>query len=421
MLVKKVPVSKINPAPYNPRIDLKPEDPEYQKLKNSITTFGYVDPVIWNESTGNLVGGHQRFKILIEQGLSEIEASVVNLPLEKEKALNLALNKIQGNWDNEKLVMLLDELCKIPDFDVGLTGFGQVEINQLRDRYGEDKDADDYDFEADLESITEPVTRKGERLQLGRHVILCADSVLYENVQFLMGDERAKLVNMDPPYNIGYLGGNRPKPKTARPKRSHNWSRIYMDNLSQKAYEDVLEKVFNNMDKFLEPGCSFYIWNGHCQFAPMHRILTELKYHIGCVITWAKPNFAISYGDYHQQTEFCLYGWKEGAKHRWFGGVNESSLWEVKRDPTRQYQHPTQKPCMLSEKAIKNSSQRGEIVLDLFLGSGSTLIAAETLDRRCFGIELDPRYCDVIIRRFINFAGKNKVSPEIVSRYCKEV
>ncbi len=279
----------------------------------------------------------------------------------------------------------------------------------------------DYDFEGALESVVEPVTRKGELLQLGRHVILCADSVLYENVKFLLGDERAKLVNMDPPYNIGYLGGNRPKPKTARPKRSHNWDRIYSDNLSQEAYEELLEKVFNNMDKFLEPGCSFYIWNGHCQFAPMHKILTELKYHIGCVITWAKPNFAISYGDYHQQTEFCLYGWKEGAKHRWFGGVNESSLWEVKRDPTRQYVHPTQKPCELSARAIKNSSQRGEIVLDLFLGSGSTLIAAETLDRRCYGIELDPRYVDVIVRRYINFAGKDKVSPEIVSRYCKEV
>jgi len=420
MLVKKVSVSKINPAPYNPRIDLKSEDPEYQKLKNSIATFGYVDPVIWNEATGNLVGGHQRFKILIEQGLSEIEASVVNLSLEKEKALNLALNKIQGDWDKEKLVILLDDLCKVSDLDLGITGFSQLEIGQLRDRYGEDKDADDYDFQADLENIAEPVTRKGERLQLGRHVILCADSVLYENVKFLLGDERAKLVNMDPPYNIGYLGGNRPKPKTARPKRSHNWDRIYSDNLSQEAYEELLEKVFNNMDKFLEPGCSFYVWNGHCQFAPMHKLLTNLKYHIGCVIVWAKPNFAISYGDYHQQTEFCLYGWKEGAKHRWFGGANESSLWEVKRDPTRQYQHPTQKPCLLSEKAIKNSSQRGEIVLDLFLGSGSTLIAAEVLDRRCFGIELDPRYCDVIVRRYINFAGASKVSPEILSRYKKE-
>ncbi len=422
MDVQLISISDYKPATYNPRLDLKPGDSEYEKLKGSIEEFGYVEPIVVNKRSMCIISGHQRVKVLQEQGVSKIEAVVVDYDEVKEKAANLAFNKVKGDWDREKLVAVLDDLSKIPDFDMGLTGFEEAEISQLRDRYGEHKDADDYDFEAALESVVEPVTKRGDRIQLGRHVILCGDSTLHEDVKFLLGHEVAHLANFDPPYNIGYLGGNRPKPKTARPKRSHNWDRIYSDNLSQEAYEELLKNVFNNMDKFLMPGCSFYIWNGHYQFAPMHRLLTELKYHIACVITWAKPNFAISYGDYHQQTEFCLYGWKEGAKHRWFGGVNQSSLWEVKRDPTSQYIHPTQKPAELAQRAISNSSERGDIVLDMFLGSGSTLIASEILDRCCFGIELDPRYCDAIVKRYINFVGVDKVSQELRDKYLsKEV
>ncbi len=379
--------------------------------------FGYLEPVVVNLGTKRILSGHQRIKVLQEQGIGEIEAVVVDFSEEKEKAANLALNKVRGNWDFNKLAALLDELCQLPDFNTDITGFDKAEISQIFDRYGEQKDADGFDFDAALESIKEPITQKGDLIQLGAHKILCGDSTIYENVVLLMGQEKAHLVNMDPPYNIGYLGGNRPNPKKARPKRSRNWDRIYSDDLNQENYEEVLNKAFTNMDKFLIAGCSFYIWNGHNQFAPMHRLLTALGYHIGCVITWAKPNFAISYGDYHQQTEFCLYGWKHGEKHRWFGGVSESSLWEVRRDPTAQYIHPTQKPCELAARAIRNSSQRGEIVLDLFLGSGSTLIAAETLERRCFGIELDPRYCDAIVRRYINFVGAEKVSEEVRKKY----
>ncbi len=420
MLIEKVSVSKINPAVYNPRINLKPEDPEYQKLKRSITAFGYIEPIVWNRRTSNLVGGHQRFKILVEQGLTEVDASVVDLSLQQEKALNLALNKIQGRWDYERLTLLLDELSKLPDFDVGITGFDNSEISQLLDRYGEQRDPDDFNFDASLEAIKEPVTKKGDLIELGPHRILCGDSTIFDDIKLLFGENKARIVNTDPPYNIAYLGGNRPNPKSARPKRSRNWDRIYADNLSQEEYEEFLKKAFINMDRVLIPGCSFYIWNGHNQFAPMHRMLKELNYHIGCVITWGKPNFAISYGDYHQQTEFCLYGWKQGDKHRWYGGVTESSLWSVKREVTSGYIHPTTKPTELAQRAIRNSSERGDIVFDLFLGSGSTLIAAEMLERRCFGIEIDPRYCDAIVCRYISFAGRDKVFQEVLQKYCKE-
>ena len=418
--IEVISLTDYKPAPYNPRIDLKPGDLEYDKLERSIEELGFLELPVVNKRSNQIIAGHQRIKVLKAKGVTEIEAIVVDFNPEKEKTANLALNKIRGDWDKEKLAVLLDELSKLPDFDISITGFDNSEINQLFDRYGIQKDPDEYDFEAALDRIKEPKTKRGDRIVLGRHVLLCGDSTIYEDVMRLMEEHRARMANMDPPYNIAYLGGNRPKPKTARPKRSRNWQRIYSDNLSQPEYEEFMRKAFVNMDKVLDPGCSFYIWNGHNQFAPMHRLLTELKYHISCVVTWGKPSFGISWGDYHQQTEFALYGWKEGAKHRWFGGVSESSLWEVKRDPTSQYVHPTQKPVELAQRAIRNSSERDDVVLDFFMGSGSTLIACEMLQRSCFGIEYSEAYCDAICLRYINFRGADNVSQELRDKYLTE-
>jgi len=420
MKIQKVKVLEINPAPYNPRIDLAPGDPDYEKLKNSISTFGLVEPLVWNKRTGNLVGGHQRLKILVAQGTAEVEVSVVDLSLEMEKALNIALNKISGDWDEKKLADLLTEIQQIPDFDVGLTGFESKEISELMDELTSPRNEDDFDVEAEANAIQNPITQKGDLIVLGEHRILCGDSSSADDVKALIGSEKVNLVHTDPPYNVNYYGGNRPVPNV-RPKKSRNWDRIYSDNLNQGDYEAWLKKIFVNVDPFLATGAPCYIWNGHKQFGPMYQMLEELGYHIACVITWAKPNFAISYSDYNQQTEFCLYCWKEdNGAHAWYGPTNESTLWEIKRDVVRTYVHPTQKPTALAQRAIKNSSKRGDVVLDLFLGSGSTLIAAEGLSRKCFGLELDPKYCDAIVRRYISYIGKDKVPADLVAKYCKE-
>ena len=173
-----------------------------------------------------------------------------------------------------------------------------------------------------------------------------------------------------------------------------------------------------NGASYLDQGAGIYVWNGHRQFGPMYQILVDLSFHIGCVITWAKPNFAIGYGDYNQQTEFCLYGWKENnGAHKWYGPNNESTLWEIKRDATADYIHPTQKPIALAHRAIKNSSKRGDVVLDMFLGSGTTLMASDALKRRCFGTEIDPAYCDGIVLRYVSSVGKDKVSKEVLVKY----
>jgi DNA modification methylase len=420
MDIKKIPVSKINLAFYNPRVDLKPGDSEYEKLKASMNTFGYVDPVIWNCRTGNLVGGHQRLKILIEQGVQEVEASVVDLDLTQEKMLNLALNRISGEWDNDKLGQLLQELQQIPDLDLALAGFDVPEISQIIDRIEEAKE-DDFNFDGELDKIEQPITQPGELIELGEHRLFCGDSSKPEDIARLIGDKKINLIFFDPPYSVAYYGGNRPIPEKARPKACRNWKRIYNDNLPQEEYEKWLKQIFKNITSYLAPGTPIYVWNGHRQFGPMYLMLTELGFHVSCVLTWAKQNFAISYADYNQKTEFCLYGWKEdNGAHHWYGPTNESTLWEIKRDPTNTYEHPTQKPVALAHRAIKNSSKRGDIVCDLFLGSGISILAAEGLKRICYGMEIDPAYCDVIVKRYIKLVGKDKVSQEIINRYYKE-
>ena len=205
-------------------------------------------------------------------------------------------------------------------------------------------------------------------------------------------------------------------------KTTSNWRKIANDSLPQKEYESWLEKVLTNVSGYFQEGAAFYIWNGHRQFGPMQEILIKLGFHVSCVITWAKERFALGFGDYNQQTEFCLYGWKDkNGSHRWYGPNNESTLWDIRRDSIADNQHPTQKAVELAARAIRNSSKRGDIVLDTFLGSGTTLIAAESLERVCYGMEVDPRYCDVIVRRYIDLVGKDKVSEDIINRYVNKM
>ena len=276
---------------------------------------------------------------------------------------------------------------------------------------------DVFDFEGEVKKIKNPKTKMGDVIALGEHRILCGDASKPEDLAKLLGNESVGLIHTDPPYNVNYYGGARPHAE-ARPANSKQWDRIYGDNMSQEDYEKWLSAILTNASAHLSPGAAVYIWNGHKQFGPMYDMLAKLNFHIGCVITWAKERFALGYGDYNQQTEFCLYGWKEKAgPHKWYGPNNESTLWQIKRDNTADYIHPTQKPVALAHRAIRNSSKRGDIVLDLFLGSGTTLIAADSLKRRCFGTEIDPAYCDGIVRRYVEFAGKDKVSAKVLEKY----
>ena len=419
MEIKKILVSEINPLVNNPRKDLQPDDPEYKQIEASIDVYGLVEPLVWNQRTKNLVGGHQRFKIMVSKGHKEIEVSVVDLDLDREKALNITLNKVQGIWDKEKLSLLLDGLVKIPDFDITATGFTPPELSQLFDRYLESKGEDDFDTDKVAESIVEPITKRGDILELGNHRILCGDSSSQDDFKLLMNGHSADMLDVDVPYNVSYMGGDRPNPNT-RPKKSRQWDKIYSDDMPQPEYEVWMRKVFGNVKEYLKPGAAAYFWQGHRQIPPMYQILLELGFHISSIICWLKESAAISYGDYSFRSEHALYGWLEGAPHYFAGKPGCSNVWEINRDPTKQYIHPTQKPVELAAVAIRNSSKIGDIVLDCCIGGGGVLIAAESLGRRCFGCEIDPRYCDAIVRRYIAYVGKDKVSSDIVKRYLKE-
>ncbi|MCK4783252.1 MAG: DNA modification methylase [Desulfobacteraceae bacterium] len=419
--LETVSVDQLHAAEYNPRIDLKPDDPEYIKLVRSLDTFGCVQPLVWNRCTGNLVGGHQRFKVLVAQGAKEIPVSVVDLPPGKEKLLNLALNRISGRWDDDKLSQLLAELVETPELDVELTAFDLSEIEQLTaNLLGDDGSQDAFDAEAGLDENKPTITKPGELITLGingEHQLLCGDIGKPADVARLMGDARARLCHTDPPYGVSYDRRNRPRSKPTRLRLKTRAEKITNDDLTSKRYAAWFAKVVDAIDEALTPGAAIYIWNGHANFGLMHDLFTARGFKIASVITWTKESFCPGFGDYNEQTEFCLYGWKGRAKHRWYGPKNASTLWQVHRDRTRLYRHPTQKALELAERAIRNSSKAGEIVFDPFLGSGTTLIGAARLGRRCFGMDIEPRYCDVTVRRYIALAGEAAVIPEIAERY----
>ena len=204
MTIETIKVERLLPADYNPRKDLKPRDAEYEKLKRSIEQFGYVEPVIWNKTTGRVVGGHQRLKVLLDMGITEVECVVVEMDEEKEKALNIALNKISGEWDKDKLALLISDL-QGTDFDVSLTGFEPAEIDALfKDTLKDGVKEDDFDVDAELQKPT--VTRLGDVWTLGRHRLVCGDSTKAETFDLLMAGKKANLVVTDPPYNVNYEG-----------------------------------------------------------------------------------------------------------------------------------------------------------------------------------------------------------------------
>lgn len=397
MKIVKMQFSQIRPAQYNPRVELKPGDPEYEKLKKSIVEFGCVDPIIYNERTGNVVGGHQRLNVMRDLGIEEVEVSVVDLPLEKEKALNLALNKISGQWDMPKLKDLLEEL-NIGEFDIEVTGFDAEEIEDMMLEYQLPKEVqeDDFDVEAALEDIKEPITKPGDIWLLGNHRLMCGDSTNIEHVVRLMNGQLADMIFTDPPYNVDYTG------KTDEALKIRN------DKMDNANFKRFLLKVYSNMYQNTKPGVGIYICHADSEGINFRSAMVEAGWLLKQCIIWVKQHFVMGRQDYHWRHEPILYGWKEGAPHRWFGGRDQDTVWEIDR-PSRNADHPTMKPIALVAKALFNSSRPGDVVQDLFGGSGSTLMACEESDRICYTNELDPVYCDVIIQRYEQLTGKKAV------------
>ena len=387
MLIEKKNTADLLPADYNPRKDLKPGDAEYEKLKRSIEQFGYVEPVIWNKTTGRVVGGHQRLKVLMDMGMTEVDCVVVEMDEDKEKALNIALNKISGDWDKDKLALLIADL-QGADFDVSLTGFEPAEIDDLfKDTLKDGVKDDDFDVGAELEKPT--MTKPGDIWTLGRHRLICGDSTKAETYDLLMGSTKANLVITDPPYNVNYEGSA---------------GKIKNDNMADDAFYNFLLDAYTQMYSAMADDASIYVFHADTEGLNFRRAFADAGFYLsGCCI-WKKQSLVLGRSPYQWQHEPCLYGWKKNGKHQWYTGRKETTIWEFDK-PKKNGDHPTMKPIPLLAYPIMNSSMSNSVVLDPFGGSGSTLIACEQTDRICYTVELDEKFCDVIVKRYIEQVG----------------
>ena len=387
MVIEKKNTADLLPADYNPRKDLKPGDAEYEKLKRSMEQFGYVEPVIWNKTTGRVVGGHQRLKVLIDMGMTEVDCVVVELTEEKEKALNIALNKISGEWDKDKLALLIADL-QGADFDVSLTGFDPAELDDLLD-VGADAKDDDFDVGAELEKPT--FSKAGDIWTLGRHRLVCGDSTKAETYDLLMGSTKANLVITDPPYNVNYEGSA---------------GKIKNDNMADDAFYNFLLAAYTQMHSAMADDASIYVFHADTEGLNFRRAFADAGFYLsGCCI-WKKQSLVLGRSPYQWQHEPCLYGWKKNGKHQWYTGRKETTIWEFDK-PKKNGDHPTMKPIPLLAYPIMNSTMSNAVVLDPFGGSGSTLIACEQTDRICYTVELDEKFCDVIVKRYIEQIGSS--------------
>ncbi|MFA6270410.1 MAG: DNA methyltransferase [Candidatus Paceibacterota bacterium] len=415
MKIEQVKVSELKPSVYNPR---KWNEKTIADMTESIKRFGLCDPLIVNgapERKNILIGGHLRLKVAKMMGFTEVPVVYLIIPeLEREQELNLRLNKNLGSWDEELLRA----------FDTGLlldVGFTPDELNGFFDDVLDITD-DDFNVAEELEKIVTPESKPGDLYELGDHRLLCGDCLDLKNVQKLMGEHKANMVYCDPPYNIGldYRKGIGSKGKYT-PEKMVN------DSKSAKEYETFLEQSIQNALAVSHPDVHLFYWCDEKYVWLIQQLYGQNKVTNRRICFWVKNNFdPTPQVAINKVIEPCIYGTRgtpslNPALKNLSEVLNKEvnsiglyddlmsivQLWLVKRDNSADYEHPTQKPITLNEKPIKRCSAPGEIILDLFGGSGSTLIAAEQLKRRAFLVELDPTFCDLIIRRYEHFTGNH--------------
>ena len=316
-----------------------------------------------------------------------MDCVVIEIDKTKEKALNIALNRVTGSWDETLLAELIQDLSEM-DFDVSLTGFDAPEIDELMSNL-HDKDVKEDDFDVD-EAIPEtPITKQGDVWLLGKHRLVCGDGTLPETYKVLMEGKKANLVVTDPPYGVSYQGAA---------------GSIQNDSLADEEFMTFLLKAFKNMEANLTDDGSIYVFHADTKGHIFRKAFLDAGFYLSGVCQWVKQSLVLGRSPYQWQHEPVLYGWKKKGKHKWYAGRKETTVWKFDR-PTKSELHPTTKPVALVAYPIQNSSLTNSIVLEPFGGSGSTLIACEQTDRICFAIELDEKYADVIVKRFINEVG----------------
>lgn len=384
--MKLVPIAKLVPYINNARTH-SPE--QIMKLRSSLREFGFINPVIIDRDYG-VIAGHGRILAAKEEGITEVPCVFADhLTEAQKKAYILADNRMamDAGWDEELLRVEIEAL-QAEAFDVSLTGFDPNEIDDLfKENLKDGLHDDDFDIEAELKKPT--FTKTGDVWTLGRNRLVCGDSTKKETYSILMEGKKANLVLTDPPYNVNYKG-------TA--------GKIKNDHMANDAFYQFLLDAFTNMEAVMADDASIYVFHADTEGLNFRRAFADAGFYLsGCCI-WKKNSLVLGRSPYQWIHEPVLFGWKKSGKHAWYAGRKETTVWEYDK-PKKNADHPTMKPIALLAYPIMNSSMTNALVLDPFGGSGSTLIACEQSDRICYTVELDEKYCDVIVKRYIEQVG----------------
>jgi len=379
-----VPIAKLVPYVNNARTH-SPE--QITKLRSSLREFGFINPVIIDREF-NVIAGHGRILAAKEEGIREVPCVFADhLTEAQKKAYIIADNRMamDAGW-NEELLRVEIESLQGMDFDPLLTGFDEKELAALFDDGMEAKE-DDFDVNAELQKPA--FTKNSDVWTLGRHRLVCGDSTDPTVYDVLMDGTKANLVITDPPYNVNYEGSA---------------GKIKNDNMAGEKFYEFLLAAFKNMESVMAADASIYVFHADTEGLNFRRAFADAGFYLsGCCI-WKKQSLVLGRSPYQWQHEPVLYGWKKNGKHQWYTGRKETTIWEFDK-PKKNGDHPTMKPIPLLAYPIQNSSMANSVVLDPFGGSGSTLIACEQTDRICRIIELDEKFCDVIVNRYIEQAG----------------
>lgn len=381
-----VPITKLVPYVNNARTH-SPE--QINKLRSSLREFGFINPVIIDRDFG-VIAGHGRILAAKEEGITEVPCVFADhLTEAQKKAYIIADNRMamDAGWDEELLRVEIEAL-QAEAFDLSLTGFDEKELSDL---FKDDADVQEDDFDVDAELEKPTFSKSGDVWTLGRHRLVCGDSTKAETFETLMQGRKANLVVTDPPYNVNYEG-------TA--------GKIKNDNLVDEKFYQFLFDAFSNIEKVMADDASIYVFHADTEGLNFRKAFSDAGFYLsGCCI-WKKPSLVLGRSPYQWQHEPCLYGWKKNGKHQWYADRKQTTIWEFEKTK-KNTDHPTMKPIPLLAYPIQNSSMSNTLILDPFGGSGSTLIACEQTDRSCYTIELDEKYCDVIVKRYIEQAGSS--------------
>jgi len=385
--IAQVSVQSLIPYARNSR---KHSDEQVAQIAASIKEFGWTNPILVDGENG-IIAGHGRLAAARKLGLEEVPViELAHLTEIQKRALIIADNKLALNadWDNEMLALELEEL-QLEGFDLALTGFDEDELNKLMPV--EVEGLTDEDAVPDVPE--EPITKPGDIYLLGKHRLMCGDSCSTNDMEKLCDGQLVDMWLTDPPYNVAYEGGTKEK------------LTIKNDSMADDQFRQFLRDAYVTADLVMKPGAVFYIWHADSEGYNFRGAAQDAGWKVRQCLIWKKSSLVMGRQDYHWRHEPCLYGWKEGASHLWAADRKQTTILEFDK-PSRNGEHPTMKPVALFEYQLLNNTKGGDIVLDSFGGSGTTLLAAEKHGRYARIMELDPKYCDVIVKRWEEFTGK---------------